>query len=68
MPVKENFQTYVSELLLRMADHVRNSDSPRTKFQKTVYEARTNNLVNHLLETLDLALEEDARPPEEHNP
>lgn len=55
---------YTLELLERLSDHARNADAPRTKFQHTVYEARTNNIVNHLLETLDLGLEEEENPPE----
>jgi hypothetical protein len=59
MAIKENFFQYTLEVLERLSDHVRNADAPRSKFQHSVYDARTDNLVNHLLETLDLGLEEE---------
>jgi hypothetical protein len=58
LAIKENFFQYTLEVLERLSDHVRNADAPRSKFQHSVYDARTDNLVNHLLETLDLGLED----------
>ena len=65
LAIKENFFQYTLEVLERLSDHVRNADAPRSKFQHSVYDARTDNLVNHLLETLDLGLEEEN--PQEGN-
>lgn len=59
--IKENFFQYTLEVLERLSDHVRNADAPRSKFQHSVYDARTDNLVNHLLETLDLGLEDQSQ-------
>lgn len=42
-----------------MADHVQSADAPTTKFQHRIYDQRTTDLVNHLLEILDDAIEQD---------
>lgn len=61
MPIKENYIEYVRDLLIRMIDHAQSADAPTTKFQHIIYDERTTALVNHMLETLDDALEDE--PP-----
>lgn len=61
MAIKENYIEYVRDLLIRMIDHAQSADAPTTKFQHSIYDERTTALVNHMLETLDDALEDE--PP-----
>jgi len=61
MAIKENYIEYVRDLLIRMIDHVGNADAPSTKFQHAIYDERTSAIVNHLLEVLGEAIEDDPK-------
>ncbi|NBQ69299.1 MAG: hypothetical protein EBU46_10875 [Nitrosomonadaceae bacterium] len=61
MAIKENYIEYVRDLLIRMIDHVQTADAPSTMFQHAIYDERSTQIINHLLEVLDDAIEVDPK-------